>query len=38
LCVIFLAMLGLSIWRTRSKKKAVKVLRPEAPAAPEPAT
>jgi len=34
LCVIFLAMLGLSILRTRFKKGTVKVLRPEAPAAP----
>jgi uncharacterized membrane protein len=38
LCVIFLAMLGLSIWRTRYKKGRVKALRSAAPAAPEPAT
>lgn len=38
LCVIFLAMLCLSIARTHYKKKSVRVLRPEAPAAPEPAT
>jgi uncharacterized membrane protein len=38
LCVIFLAMLGLSIWRTRSKKSSFKALRPQSPAAPEPAT
>jgi uncharacterized membrane protein len=38
LCVIFFAMLGLSIWRTRYKKGRVKALRSAAPAAPEPAT
>ncbi len=38
LCVIFLAMLGLSIWRTRYKKGRVKALRPAAPAAQELAT
>jgi uncharacterized membrane protein len=38
LCVIFLSMLGLSIWRTRYKKARVKALRPQVPAAPEPAT
>jgi uncharacterized membrane protein len=36
LCVILLAMLGLSIWRTRYKKGRVKAFQP-APAAPEPA-
>lgn len=38
LCVIFLAMLGLSIWRTHYKKRSVKALRSRAPAAPAPAT
>lgn len=38
LLVIFLAMLVLSIVRTRYKKRPVKALRPEAPAAPELAT
>jgi uncharacterized membrane protein len=38
LAIIFLAMLGLSIWRTRYKKGRVKVLRPAVPAAPAPAT
>jgi uncharacterized membrane protein len=38
LCVIFLAMLGLSILRTRYKKGSVRALRPGAPAAAEPAT
>ncbi len=38
LCVIFLAMLGLSIWRTRYKKRSVKALGSQATAAPEPAT
>ncbi|HTQ97252.1 MAG TPA: heparan-alpha-glucosaminide N-acetyltransferase domain-containing protein [Candidatus Acidoferrum sp.] len=38
LCVIFLAMLGLSIWRTRFKKSSFKALRPQSPTAPEPAT
>jgi uncharacterized membrane protein len=38
LCVIFLAMLGLSIWRTRYKKSKLKALRPQAPPVPEPAT
>ena len=33
LCVIFLAMLGLSVWRTRYKKKGVRALRPGEPAA-----
>jgi uncharacterized membrane protein len=37
LCSIFLAMLGLSIWRTRYKKRGVKALRAEVPAAPQPA-
>ena len=35
--IIFLAMLALSVWRTRSKKKSVRALRPESPAAPAPA-
>ncbi|MGB7728356.1 MAG: heparan-alpha-glucosaminide N-acetyltransferase domain-containing protein, partial [Candidatus Acidiferrum sp.] len=38
LCVIFTAMLGLSILRTRYKQAKVKALRAQAPAAPEPAT
>jgi uncharacterized membrane protein len=38
LCLIFLAMLALSIGRTRYKKRGVRALRPGAPAAPEPAT
>jgi fucose 4-O-acetylase-like acetyltransferase len=38
LLTIFVAMLGLSIWRTRYKGKTVKALRRQAPAAPEPAT
>jgi uncharacterized membrane protein len=38
LCVILLAMLGLSIWRTRYKKGRVRVLQPAAPVPPEPAT
>jgi uncharacterized membrane protein len=38
LCVIFLAMLGLSIGRTRYKKASVKASRPPAPVTPEPAT
>jgi uncharacterized membrane protein len=39
LCVIFFAMLGLSIWRTRYKKAAaIRALQRRAPAAPEPAT
>ena len=37
LAIIFVAMLGLSIWRTRYKKARVTALR-QAPAAPEPAT
>ncbi len=37
LCVIFLAMLFLSIARTHYKKRNVRVLRPQAPAAAEPA-
>jgi uncharacterized membrane protein len=37
LCVIFLAMLGLSNWRTRYKKASVRALQTQAPAAPEPA-
>jgi len=38
LCLIFLAMLALSIGRTRYKKRSVRALRPGAPVAPEPAT
>jgi uncharacterized membrane protein len=38
LCVIFIAMLGLSILRTRYKQAKVKALRAQVPAAPEPAT
>ncbi|MGB9435391.1 MAG: heparan-alpha-glucosaminide N-acetyltransferase domain-containing protein [Candidatus Acidiferrum sp.] len=38
LCVIILAMLALSIWRTRYKKRAVKASRPQAPVVQEPAT
>jgi len=38
LCVVFLAMLGLSIWRTRYKNRSIKALRSPTPAAPEPAT
>jgi uncharacterized membrane protein len=38
LCIIFLAMLGLSVWRRRHKKERVKALQPAASAAPEPAT
>ncbi len=38
LVAIFVAMLGLSLWRTRYKNRKVKVLRQQAPAAPEPAT
>ncbi len=38
LLVIFFAMLFLSIARTHYQKKKVRVLRPQAPAAPEPAT
>jgi uncharacterized membrane protein len=38
LCVIFLAMLALSIARTHYKNRRAKVLQPVAPAAPEPAT
>jgi uncharacterized membrane protein len=37
LCVIFLAMLGLSVWRTHYKNRALRVLRPGAPAAQAPA-
>jgi len=38
LCVIFLAMLGLSVWRTRYKKKKLTALQRGVPAAPQPAT
>jgi uncharacterized membrane protein len=38
LCVIFLAMLALSIWRTRYRNGRTKVWPPPAPAAAEPAT
>jgi uncharacterized membrane protein len=38
LTIIFLAMLGLSIWRTRYKKGRVKALQPALPAVPKPAT
>ncbi|MGB9448688.1 MAG: heparan-alpha-glucosaminide N-acetyltransferase domain-containing protein, partial [Candidatus Acidiferrum sp.] len=38
LCVIFLAMLLLSIGRTRYKNARLKALRPEVPVAPAPAT
>jgi len=38
LCLIFLAMLVLSIGRTRYKKEGVRVLRPAARPAAEPAT
>jgi len=38
LCVIFLAMLGLSVLRARYKKGNFRALRPEVPAAPAPAT
>ena len=37
LCVIFLAMLGLSVLRTRYKKGSLRALRPGAPAAQAPA-
>lgn len=38
LFVIFLAMLGLSVWRTRHNKKKTMALRTQASTAPEPAT
>jgi uncharacterized membrane protein len=38
LCVIFTAMLGLSIWRTRYKQAKAKALRAQSTAAPAPAT
>jgi uncharacterized membrane protein len=38
LCVIFFAMLALSMLRTRFKKGSVRALRPGTPAAPAPAT
>jgi fucose 4-O-acetylase-like acetyltransferase len=38
LLIIFLAMLLLSLLRTRFKKGSVRAFRPEAPAAPVPAT
>ena len=38
LCIIFLAMLALSIWRTRYRNGRTKVWQPAVPAAPEPAT
>jgi uncharacterized membrane protein len=38
LCVIFLAMLGLSIWRTHYKKAHIKALQPGTPVAQEQAT
>jgi uncharacterized membrane protein len=36
--IIFVAMLGLSIWRTRYKKEGIKALPAQAPPAPAPAT
>jgi fucose 4-O-acetylase-like acetyltransferase len=38
LCVIFLAMLALSFWRTRCKKGTVKALLPGTHSVPEAAT
>jgi uncharacterized membrane protein len=38
LCMIFLAMLGLSIWRTHYKKSHIKASQPRTPAAQEQAT
>jgi uncharacterized membrane protein len=38
LCVIFLAMLALSLWRTRHKKGTVKALQPGSRSVPEAAT
>ena len=38
LCVIFAAMLGLSLWRTRYKKGSIKALQQESRSVPEAAT